>query len=110
MVVVFKHFFRRNYVGLSLWPFIFVKEGVLKKDMVLINHEKIHLKQQLELFILPFYLWYVGEWLFRTLLYLDSYRAYQNISFEREAYAKEKDLNYTQQRKPYSFLNYIFRS
>jgi len=109
MVLVFKHFFRRNYVGLTLWPFIFVKEGGLKKDVVLINHEKIHLKQQLELFILPFYLWYFAEWLFRTVLYLDTYRAYQNISFEREAYANEKDLSYTQRRKPYSFLNYIFR-
>ena len=109
MVLVFRHFFRRNYVGLTLWPFIFVKEDGLKEDVVLINHEKIHLKQQLELFILPFYIFYVGEWLFRSILYLDRYRAYQNISFEREAYAMEKDLGYIQRRKSYSFLNYIFR-
>jgi len=96
-------------VGLTLWPFIFVKEGNIQKDEVLINHEKIHLKQQLELFILPFYIWYFAEWLLRTILYLNTYRAYQNISFEREAYANEKDLSYTQRRKPYSFLNYIFR-
>ena len=93
MVLVFKHFFRRNYVGLTLWPFIFVKEDTLKKDVILINHEKIHLKQQRELLILPFYIWYICEWLFRTLLYLNSYRAYQNISFEREAYANENNLD-----------------
>ena len=109
MIVVFKHFFRKNYVGLPLWPFIIVKESEYKEDAVLINHERIHLKQQRELLVLPFYLWYLLEWIVRTFLYLNTYRAYQNISFEREAYAHEKDLGYPQRRKPYSFLNYIFR-
>jgi len=110
MILVFKYFFRKNYVGLTLWPFIIVKERVYKEDSVLINHEKIHLKQQQELLILPFYVWYVGEWVLRTLLYWNSYRAYQNISFEREAYAYEKDLGYPERRSSYSFLNFIFRS
>jgi len=110
MVVVFKHLFRKNYVGLTLWPFIIVREIDNKKDEVLINHERIHLKQQLELFIIPFYLWYIIEWLLRTLLYLDSYRAYQNISFEREAYANETDFGYPKTRKPYSFLKYLSRN
>ncbi len=110
MVLVFKHLFRKNYVGLTLWPFIIVKENTYKEDAELINHERIHLKQQLELLILPFYIWYLAEWLFRTLLYLDSYRAYQNISFEREAYANEGNLDYATTRKAYGFLNYVFRT
>ena len=109
MILVFKHFFYKNYVGLSLWPFIILKEGSLKSDEVLINHERIHLKQQQELLILPFYILYVSEWLLRALLYLDSYRAYQNISFEREAYAHEKDMDYLSKRKAYGFLNYLMR-
>ncbi|MEX0362770.1 MAG: hypothetical protein AB3N10_17475 [Allomuricauda sp.] len=109
MILVFKHFFYRNYVGLSLWPFIILKEGALRKDDVLINHERIHLKQQRELLIIPFYILYISEWLLRTVLYLDSYRAYQNISFEREAYANENDMEYIFQRKPYSFVNYLMR-
>ena len=109
MILVFKHLFRKNYVGLTLWPFIIVKEQVYKEDSVLINHEKIHLRQQLELLVIPFYLWYAAEWLIRTILYMNSYRAYQNISFEREAYAHEKDLGYTDRRKAYSFINFIFR-
>ncbi|MEM9649501.1 hypothetical protein [Flagellimonas flava] len=109
MILVFKHFFYRNYVGLSLWPFIILKEGALRKDDVLINHERIHLKQQRELFIIPFYILYISEWLLRTVLYLDSYRAYQNISFEREAYANEDDMEYIFRRKAYSFLNYLTR-
>lgn len=110
MILVIKHFFYRNYVGLSLWPFIILRSPALRKDRVLINHERIHLRQQAELLLVFFYAWYLAEWLFRTFWYLDAYRAYQNISFEREAYACEKDLDYLARRKPYNFLNYLFRS
>jgi hypothetical protein len=109
VILVFKHFFYRNYVGLSLWPFIILKEDALKRDETLINHERIHLKQQRELLILPFYILYISEWLLRTLLYLDSYRAYQNISFEREAYANEEDKGYLSRRKIFGFLDYLTR-
>ncbi len=108
MVLVFKHFFYKNYVGLSLWPFIFLKNDALKNDAVLVNHEKIHLKQQQELLILPFYVLYILEWLLRSLFYLDSYKAYQNISFEREAYQNERNLNYPSERRTFGFLKYLF--
>ncbi len=107
MILVFKHFFYKNYVGLSFWPFIFLKHDALKEDSVLINHEKIHLKQQSELLILPFYLIYISEWLLRTLFYFDSYKAYQNISFEREAYHNERNMNYPRERRPFSFIKYL---
>ncbi|MCK0161658.1 hypothetical protein [Allomuricauda sp. F6463D] len=109
MILVFKHFFYKNYVGLSLWPFIILKEDSLKTDEVLINHERIHLKQQQELLILPFYILYFLEWLVRTILYLNSYRAYQNISFEREAYDNEKDMDYPSKRRTFGFLKYLTR-
>jgi len=109
MVLVFKHFFYKNYVGLSLWPFIFLKHNTLKDDIVLINHEKIHLKQQQELLVFFFYVFYIAEWLIRTLLYFDSYKAYQNISFEREAYTNEKNLDYPNERRAFSFLKYFWQ-
>lgn len=109
MILVFKHFFYKNYVGLSLWPFIILKNNSLKEDEVLINHEKIHLGQQRELLILPFYIWYLLEGLIRVVIYLDSYKAYQNISFEREAYANEKNMDYVNQRRPFSFIKYLWR-
>lgn len=107
MILVFKHFFYKNYVGLSVWPFIIVKHDELKEDSVLINHEKIHLKQQFELLVLPFYLVYITEWLLRSLLCQSFYRGYQTISFEQEAYANEHNLNYTEDRKPFSFIKYL---
>ena len=109
MILVFKHFFYKNYVGLSFWPFIFLKNDALKEDIVLINHEKIHLKQQRELLIVPFYVLYIMEWLLRTILYLDSYKAYQNISFEREAYFNEKNMDYPSERRAFSFIKYLWR-
>lgn len=108
MIVVFRHLFYRNYVGLSLWPFIILKNAALKKDAVLINHERIHLRQQLELLVVPFYLLYITEWLIRTLLYLDGYRAYRSISFEREAYSNERDMEYLAFRGPFGFIKYLW--
>ena len=107
MILIFRHFFYKNYVGLSLWPFIILKNPSLKEDAVLINHEKIHLKQQLELLIIPFYIWYLTEWFVRAIIYFDTYKAYQNISFEREAYVNEKRMDYLEKRKPLSFIKYL---
>jgi len=108
MILVSKYFFYKNYVGLSLWPFIILRETELKEDTILINHERIHLKQQRELLILPFYFLYLLEWALRFLFYMDSYKAYRNISFEREAYSNEKDLNYLSVRRPFDFIKYIW--
>ena len=107
MILIFRHLFYRNYVGLSLWPFIFFKNNELKNDLVLINHERIHLQQQRELLIIPFYIIYLLEWLIKSVLYLDFYKGYQNISFEREAYYNEKDLEYLANRKAFGFVRYI---
>lgn len=109
MILVFRHFFYKNYVGLSLWPFIFLKNGSLKNDDVLINHEKIHLRQQQELLIIPFYILYLTEWAIRAVCYLDTYKAYQNLSFEREAYMHENDMDYLSNRKTFSFIKYLWR-
>ena len=108
MILVIRHLFYRNYVGLSLWPFIILKDTELKEDTVLINHERIHLRQQQELLILPFYLFYISEWLIRSLIYFSFYKAYQNISFEREAYYNERNLEYLNTRKAFSFIKYLW--
>ncbi|SDM64920.1 hypothetical protein [Kriegella aquimaris] len=109
MILVFKHFFYKNYVGLSLWPFIFLKNDALKEDIVLINHEKIHLRQQRELLIVPFYVFYIIEWILKSIFYMDRYKGYQNVSFEREAYDNEKNLDYLNERNMFSFIKYLWR-
>lgn len=106
-IVVNKYLIGRHFVGIALWPFIVVKNSYLKEDKVFMNHERIHLRQQIELLVLPFYLIYLLEYIVRLLQYRNSFEAYRNISFEREAYLREGDLDYLDHRKPWSFLKYL---
>ncbi len=89
---------------MALFPFILVRQP--NPGPILINHERIHLRQQLELGILPFYLWYGLEYLIRRLQYRRHYAAYRNISFEREAFAHETDLTYLSHRAWFAFWPY----
>ncbi len=107
MILVFRHLFYKNYVGLTLWPFIILKDRVLIHDRVLLNHERIHLRQQSELLILPFYVLYLVEWVLRSLYHWDMEQGYRNISFEREAFANEQDPDYPSKRKAFGFLKYL---
>jgi len=89
--------------AICIAPFgIYIKEGhfVFK----VINHEKIHWKQQMEMFIIPFYLWYFIEWVIR--LFINGKYAYQNICFEREAQGYEYDDNYLIVRKQFAWIKY----
>ncbi len=106
-LVVNKYILRNKFVGITLWPFIVMKHKVLKEDKVFLNHERIHLRQQLELLILPFFLIYGIEYLVRLIQYKNSYSAYRNISFEREAYQNETNLTYLKKKKIWSFLRFL---
>jgi len=97
----------KGYRGITLYPFIVLRNSNLIGNQVLLNHENIHLKQQLELLILPFYVWYSFEFLVRFVQFKSWGKAYRNISFEREAYHKEYDLDYLNNRKLWSFLKYL---
>jgi len=90
--------------GMAIFPFILLKNVAQKNDKVLINHEKIHLKQQLELFIIPFYILYLLFYLINLLRYKNHYQAYYHIPFEQEAYQNEQKLNYLEHRRYYAWL------
>ena len=92
--------------GITLFPFIILRNKDFKNNKILINHEKIHLRQQLELLIIFFYIWYVVEYYYWLVKLRNKHLAYRNISFEREAYAMEEDLNYLETRKIWSFFKY----
>lgn len=92
---------------MAIFPFILLKDKALKGDVRLINHEKIHLRQQLEMLVFPFYFWYLLEYLIRLIQYKNANQAYLNISFEREAYHNENDLLYLKKRRWFGFLNYL---
>lgn len=98
-----------GFSAINLFGVIFAREGAYISETT-IRHESIHTAQMRELLFVPFYLWYVIEWLVRLCLLQSSRLAYRNISFEREAYANEKDPNYLSNRDPWSFLRYLGRS
>lgn len=110
MILVSKHLLPKRFTGLAFWPLIILRERAQATDTVLVNHEKIHLRQQAELLVLPFYLWYFAEWLFRIVQYKNLNKAYHNISFEREAYAWENEAHYLKKRRFWAFLKYIRRN
>ena len=107
IVLVNPYLLRKKYIGIALWPFLILKDSALKADAVFMNHERIHLRQQQELLVLPFYVWYGIEYLVRLVQYQDRYKAYLNISFEREAYEKEEAILYLQKRQFWSFLKFL---
>lgn len=106
IVLVFKYLIPKGFRGITLFPFIILFSSKEKQNHVLLNHEKIHIRQQLELLILPFFLWYFLEYLYRLFQYRNKKKAYLNISFEREAYTNEKNLDYLKQRSFWNFLKY----
>ncbi|MBW8523997.1 hypothetical protein K0U91_01990 [Chryseobacterium chendengshani] len=108
MIIVCQKFLKNTKInGITLYPFIFIKNPEDKRNRVLINHEKIHLRQQLELLIIFFYIAYILEYYYHFLQLKDGHRAYLAISFEREAYANEQDLDYLKKRNFWSFWKYL---
>jgi len=92
---------------MAIWPFIFIRYRQSEEDSILINHEKIHLKQQIELLWIPFFIWYFVEFLVRLIIIRKWDKAYRSISFEKEAYLNEIDLAYSNNKKWGSFLKYL---
>lgn len=93
----------KGFNAINLFGVILVKPHVQPSDRLL-NHERIHTRQMLEMLIVGFYLWYFVEWLLRLPR---KGNAYRRISFEREAYAHENDSQYLQCRKPFAWFHYL---
>lgn len=103
----FLKIFTRGFArAITLYPFIIVNNYTLKSDVVLINHEKIHIRQQLELLVLFFYILYLVEYALYRWRGMNHTNAYYNISLEKEAYANEKDEDYLKHRKLWAFRFY----
>ena len=69
--------------AITLAPFgIYIRKEYFLNDKVR-RHELVHWDQQIEMFIIPFYLWYFLEWIVKLFRY--GRKSYYNLSFEREA-------------------------
>ena len=101
----------KGFVAINLFGVVFVRKDYEFRSIAdyqrMLVHEGIHTKQMQELLYLPFYVWYLLEWLVRIVIYRNVRKAYRNISFEREAYANQDNRYYNKERKRYSFLQYV---
>ena len=91
---------REKFLAISLCGLIFSRSPLSRVEL---NHELIHVAQQRELLYLPFFIWYVAEWLLLLCKYRDMEKAYLNIRFEQEAYRHERDLDYLSNRRHYCY-------
>lgn len=87
-----------GYKAINLFGFVFARRALDSVDM---NHEAIHTAQMKELLYIPYYLWYLIEWI--ILLFKHGSDAYYHIRFEKEAYNHEFDKDYLKTRKPYHY-------
>jgi hypothetical protein len=101
--------------GIALFPVVILREKYrdskdkfwVKRAKQVINHESIHFQQALELGVLPFYLFYVLEWLLKLPFY--GAKAYEAISFEREAYGNDSNLEYLKDRVRYNWIRLVLK-
>lgn len=87
---------------MNIFGLIFHRRGSVPMSEYDLNHEAIHTAQMKELLYLPFYIIYIGEWLYGIIRYRDSRFAYYHISFEQEAYELQSNLNYLESRKHFA--------
>ena len=97
----------KGFKCINLFGILFCRKQLNKID---INHETIHTKQMQELLYIFFYLWYVIEYLVKLIIYRNTKLAYRNISFEREAYQNQYNLDSLTTRKPYRWFNCLTTS
>ncbi len=90
--------------AMAIFPFILIQRSAIPVGEILLNHERIHLQQQRELLIIPFYIWYGLEYLFYRIKFKNHHKAYRAIRFEKEAYNNDGNLSYLKNRKHYNYF------
>lgn len=98
----------KGYKAISMFGLIFVRlnPGDWKNiSDTAVTHETIHFRQQIEMLFVFFFLWYIIEYIVKRIRYGSS--AYDNISFEREAYSFEDSPGYLEKRKIWAWIKFL---
>lgn len=105
--IFLKYLAGKNVKAIAFFPFILVRDKKIMESKVTLNHEKIHWKQQLELFLVLFYFLYFGFYLFFRLRGMNHFDAYKSIPFEKEAFQNQENLCYRTNRPFWAWLKYL---
>lgn len=106
-----KHFPFSGYLALTLYPWVFIREGARQRYTPTVNrHETTHALQQIELLWLLFFILYGLEWLIKIpFCKFNTHDAYKSISFEQEAYTNQGKVDYNKKRRHYAWVKYVFK-
>ncbi len=86
------------------YPFTIVRD---LNDQTVIRHELIHFKQIQDSLPIVYHLLYLKYYINNRMAGMNHNWAYLNICFELEAYAKENDKDYWNNRIPFSHFLYL---
>lgn len=100
VIKLHKKLLGKDFYAINLFGLIITFDDLSKEEL---NHELIHTAQARELFYIPFYIWYILEWVILVIRYKNKMKAYYQIRFEREAYSHQNDLGYLKKRKHYHY-------
>lgn len=107
-VIYNKYIPSKDFNAFTLFGLVFVRKELKPEANTItfkwtLNHESIHIHQERELLYIFFYLIYGIEYLVNLVKYKGNKSfAYRYISFEREAFAHERDPKYLKHRPPYA--------
>jgi len=93
--------------AITLFCFVFSRGEISEETK---RHETIHFQQYLETFVIGFLLIYILDYLWSALVRKKGFTrdSYLAIRFEQEAWAKDKHIDYLENRKRFAWLKYPF--
>lgn len=102
--------FGARTIAVTFFPYIFLRKSYFDRMPQVVYdkticHESIHIAQQKELLVIFFYLFYFLEFFIKFFRW-GAY-TYENLSFEKEAYQNESNLDYLSSRGRWAFLKYM---
>jgi len=103
-IIVNKYLVPPGAIAWTIYPFIIFKDKKYVKD-IYIRHERIHLAQQKELWVLPFFIMYIANFFWN--LVRANPTPYRSIVFETEAFSKQLDKDYLKNRKRHAWRSFI---
>lgn len=133
MIKIYSNIFPiKGFKEMTIWPFLFIRKKAAMSGLfnaVDERHEEIHGEQQKEMLFIGFMLaavmvvtkcgwwsllalplffyWYGIEYVIKLCYYRNGTTAYKNISFEREAYDHQREIDYLYNRKDFAWFNEI---
>lgn len=94
--------------GVTLFPFIFVRDEKILNNNDYINHESIHIRQYLETLIFGLIIITIIQYAYaRYIKKMSKWEAYYFLSGEQEAHQNDTNKNYLKERKFGSYYKYF---